>query len=329
VDNARSVLEWVLSGEREDDVLLAARILCGMYRHWLHTIRFQELRRWVLAVLARIDVERYPRIVSRLVRVQVYYTHGSERLAIAERSMPLLEEQFDRGELIDFHMFTAFEYQGRGEYDVAEQKLARAFALAEQPPAPHTQVLINIFANRSNLRLHSGRIAEARADLAEAQRLPSLLAVNPNTTIALAHVEGCIEFAERHMERAATILEAAASLERAQSGNAAFILSDLASVRLELGDVDSAFAAIREAIESLRDVPDYAWIAIWHLAAIAAIRGRHEKAARLIGFSRSEFARRDRLTDEIQRASENISQPRLHRTSRRRQLRILKPSARP
>jgi predicted ATPase/DNA-binding XRE family transcriptional regulator len=304
VDNARSVFEWVLSDESEDDVLIAARILCGMYRYWLHTVRFQELRGWALAVLARINVERYPRIVSRLIRVQLYYAHGSERVAIAERSMPLLEEHFDRGELIDLHVFTAFEYQVRGEYDVAEQKLARAFALAKQPPAPHTQVLINIAANRSNLRLHSGRIAEARADLAEAQRLAGLLVVNPNTTIFLTHLEGCIEFAERRMERAAAAFEAAASLERAQSGNAAFVLCDLASVRLELGDVDAAFAAIREALEALRDVPDYAWIAIWHLAAIAAIRGRHEKAVRLIGFSRAEFIRRDRLTDEIQRASE-------------------------
>jgi predicted ATPase len=304
VDNARSVFEWVLSGELEGDALIAARILCGMYRHWLHTIRFQELRGWVVAVLARINVERHPRIVCRLVRVQLYYAHGSERLAIAERSMPLLEEHFERGELIDLHVFTAFEYQGRGEYDVAEQKLARAFALAEQPPAPHTQVLINIVANRSNLRLHSGRIAEARADLAEAQRLAGLLAVNPNTTIFLTHLEGCIEFAERRMERAAEVFEAAANLERAQSGNAAFVLSDLASVRLELGDVDAAFAAIREALEFLRDVPDYAWIAIWHLAAIAAIQGLHENAARLIGFSRAEFARRDRLIDEVQRASE-------------------------
>jgi hypothetical protein len=221
IDNARSAFEWALGSDREDAILLAARITCGLFRYWMWTVRFRELANLISGALSRIDVERNPLVASRLVYLQLLFTHDHQRLAIAERTMPMLERYLDSRELITCHTTVAFEYSGQEKHEDAERAIARAFALAQQETPPNTQLLMTLFANRCQLRVGAGRTVEARDDLDEARRCAGLL--ETDHTVALrTHLEAAIEFAEHNMQRAVTLFEKAADLERAQSSNAGF-----------------------------------------------------------------------------------------------------------
>ena len=306
IDNARSVFEWALGSGRKDAALLAARIICGLYRYWIYTVRYRELATSISGVLRRLDVERNPLVASRLVFAQLLVTGDHQRLSIAERYMPMLERHLDTRELISCHTTVAFEYSGQEKHEDAERAIARAFTLIEPENAPDARVVAYLFANRCNLRLRAGRTGEARSDLAEARRLASLREADHNLIAILATAEACIEFVDQNVKLAATLFEAAVDLEREQSGNAAFILSDLAVARLVLGEIDLALSAIREALELFRSDSASSGPAISCLAAIATLCGHHESAARLSGFSNAELTRRNRAADVSERASRKI-----------------------
>jgi len=306
IDNVRSALEWALKSACDDDLVLAGRVLIGSRYFWALTIRQHEFRRWVEAVLAQLDATKHPHLASVLVHVQIHVTTGPDQLAIAARTMPMLERYLDRKKLIFTHLYIAFEYAVQGAFGEAERAIGRAFTLAEDEPIPDSNLLVQLFEARCGIRTRAGRTTEARSDLAEARRHSDPLGMNEVNASSQLHWEAGIEFAEGNMARAAALLEEAAERQRAESSNPAIVLCDLASARLVLGDVAGAVAAVRDALELLRSEPENAWLAIWHLATIAAIRGEPERAARLIGFAKAEFARRSRPPDFIERASSDI-----------------------
>jgi hypothetical protein len=79
-------------------------------------------------------------------------------------------------------------------------------------------------------------------------------------------------------------------------------LAALASARLVLRDVEGALEAIGDPFEAVRPNPDTVYIAVWHLATLAALRGLPETAARLVGFAKAEFARQKEAMTFVQTA---------------------------
>lgn len=305
IDNFRSGLDWALKSGSDNNLVLAARILIGSRYFWSLTVRLREFRRWLEAVLVHIDATRHPHLASHLVSIQIWFS-GPDGLAIAARTLPMLERYLDRKKLIVTHLFIAFEYGVQQAVDEAERAISRAFALFEDDPEHDSNLLVQLLETRCGIRTRAGRTTEARTDLAEARRHADPLGMNNLHTGTQLHWEAGIEFAEGNMARAGALFEEAAEQQRAQSTSPAIVLCDLASARLVLGDVAGATAAVREALGLLRSDPENAWLAIWHLAAIAAIRGEPERAARLIGFAKAEFARRNRPPDFIEQASGEI-----------------------
>jgi len=133
------------------------------------------------------------------------------------------------------------------------------------------------------IRALAGRLEEARSDAAAAARLRNDFGeVDP---ILDLYWEAFFAFSDGEAERSAELLEAGIEHARASSKNPAGQMSELAAVRIVLGELGEAKSAARDALELARfEQLDSVWRAIQHLAAIAALDGHPIRAARLLGF---------------------------------------------
>jgi hypothetical protein len=114
-------------------------------------------------------------------------------------------------------------------------------------------------------------------------------------------------FADGDVRRSAELLETCAEHARAHSKSPVGPLSELAAVRLVLGDVEAAESAARDALELAHfEQLDSAWRAIQHLAAVAALEGRPHTGARLIGFVAAWCEQRGGFRGYYEQASYDI-----------------------
>jgi len=283
LDNARAALEWALGTGTDEDAWLAARIVGGLRGLWMSAERRVECGRWAEAALARIDATRYPLVAARVMRAHIQSIDGSAVLAAAARAIPLFESIGDRGGLISLHAHVAWEHALRGAFTEAEDSIARAFEYAAEERLQHSRQYGHLLHARCLIRALAGRLDEARIDAAAGTRLRN--DIGEEDAILDLYWEAFFAFTDGDIRRSAELLEAGADHARARSKNPAGQLSELASARIVLGEIDSAKVAARDALELGRvERLDSAWRPIQHLAAIAALRGRAVTAARLIGF---------------------------------------------
>src|SRR5581483_3092103 len=92
--NARAALEWALG--TGDDAVVAGRIDGGLAGLWRIAGLEVERRRWVTAVLARLDTEAHPAIAARLLRALTGSLNGTARIAAAQRALELCSKIDDR-----------------------------------------------------------------------------------------------------------------------------------------------------------------------------------------------------------------------------------------
>jgi predicted ATPase/DNA-binding XRE family transcriptional regulator len=306
IDNARAALDWILSNARAEDLKLAVQFLPDISRFFVRAMRAGELRRWVAAVLNRIDAAEHPDLAMALVSLQLYIVDGPERIAIAERTLPLLERFLERKMLIYPLMAVAYEYAKQRMPGEAEQMIARAFALAEDSAAADAQMLVHLLEVRCGIRTFAGRTAEARLDLAEAKRRAELSVTSNSGGYQRLHWEAAIEFRDGNMERAAGLLRTVVDIQRAQLTTPCEALAALASTYLVLGNIDAAFATVEELFEAVQFDPDNVCEAIWYFAPIAALRGAPDIAARLGGFAKADYARQHHEPGFIETAGQKI-----------------------
>jgi tetratricopeptide (TPR) repeat protein len=291
IDNARTALDWILSSARADDLKLAVQFLPDISHFFVRAIRVGELRRWLAAVLHRIDAAEQPDLAMALVPLQLYTLEGREKIALAERSLPMLERFLEPEKLIFTEMAIAYEYAKLRMEKEADQMIARAFALTENSPAADAQMLVKLLQVRCGIHVFAGRTAEARLDLAEAKRRAELSVAGSEGGSLRLHWEALIEFRDGNMERAAGLLRTCVEIQRAQLATPLHALSALVSTYLALGDVDAAVTTVEELFEAVQFEPDDICGAILLFAPIAALRGAPEIAARLSGFAKADYAR--------------------------------------
>jgi predicted ATPase len=283
IDNARVALEWALNAEPEEDRLLAARIVGGLRGLWTSAERRIECRRWAEAALERVDATRYPLVAARVMRAHIQSIDGAAVLAAAARAIPLFERIGDRRGLISLHAHVAWEHALRGALAEAERSIGQAFELAQKERLEHSRQYGRLLHARCLIRALACRLDEARIDAAAAARLRN--DIGEEDAIVDLYWEAFFAFTDGDVRRSAELLEAGADCARARSKNPAGQLSELAAVRIVLGEIDAAKSAARDALElALVEHLDSVWRAIQHLAAVAAVRGRAVTAARLIGF---------------------------------------------
>jgi len=283
LDNARSALDWTLNTGTDPDALLAARIVGGLRGLWMSTERRVECRRWAQAALDRVDAEQAPLVTARVMRAHIQSIDGSAVLDAASRAIPLFESIGDRRGLISLQAHVAWEHGLRGAFTSADDSIARAFQLAGEEGLRHSRQYGRLLHARCLIRALAGRLEEARSDAAAAARLRNDLGeVDP---ILDLYWEAFFAFSDGEAERSAELLEAGIEHARASSKNPAGQMSELAAVRIVLGELGEAKSAARDALELARfEQLDSVWRAIQHLAAIAALDGHPIRAARLLGF---------------------------------------------
>ncbi len=283
IDNAREALEWALKTGRDEDALLAGRIVGGLRGLWMSPERRIEGRQWAEAVLDRIDAAQYPLVAAGVMRAHIQSINGSAVFAAAERAIPLFDRIGDRRGLISLHAHVAWEHALRGAFPDAEQSIERAFALADETRVQRSRQYVHLLQARCLIRALARRLDEARADAAAADDLRA--AIGDPDLRAHFYWEAFFAFTDGDVRRAAELLEVCAGHARTQSVSPAGPLSELAAARLVLGDVEAAELAARDALELAHfEQLDSAWRPIQHLAAIAALHGRAAGAARLAGF---------------------------------------------
>lgn len=283
IDNARAALEWALNSGPEEDALLAARIVGGLRGLWTSAERRIECRRWAEAALERVDATQHPLVAARVMRAHIQSIDGAAVLAAAARAVPLFERIGDRRGLISLHAHVAWEHALRGAFADAEDSIARAFELAQQEGLQRSRQYGHLLHARCLILALADRLGDARIDAAAAARLRH--DIGEEDAILDLYWEAFFAFTDGDVRRSAELLEAGADCARARSKNPAGQLSELAAVRLVLGEIDAAKSAARDALELTRvEQLDSVWRAMQHLAAVAAIRGRAVTAGRLMGF---------------------------------------------
>jgi len=305
IDNARAALEWSLNAGTDEDALLGARIVGGLRGLWMSTDRRLECRRWAEAAEDRIDATRYPLVAARVMRAHIQSVDGSAVLVAAGRAIPLFESIGDRRGLISLHAHVAWEYGLRGAFPEAERSIAQAFELAAEERLQHSRQYGHLLHARCLIRALAGRLDEARIDAAAGARLRN--DIGEDDPILRSYWDAFFAFTDGNVRRSAELLEAGVDHARAQSKNPAGQLSELASVRIVLGELDAAKSAARDALEFARfEQLDSVWRPIQHLAAVAALGGRPLTAARLIGFVDAWREQKSGFRGYYERASYDI-----------------------
>jgi predicted ATPase len=311
LDNIRSALDWAVNHGTDDDALLGARIVGGLRGLWTATDRHGECHRWTAEFIDRVDESRYPVIASRLLTAHIQVSRGAAVFDAAERAVPVFEGVGDALSLISLHAHVAWFYSRASRFAEAEQSVERAFALADTEGIQRSRRYVDLLEIRAAVRARARRTDEARKDLSDAAQLRSVVGGGDARNLNLSW-SAYIEFVDGNVERSAELYEACVNHYRMHSGNPAVILHQLAGVRLALGDLDRAESAVREALELAGFESHIVWAAIWHLAAVAALRGHPGPAGRLFGFALATSDLSKPLEDPIERSSYDILMASLH-----------------
>lgn len=249
LSNARAALEWAREqGEPEIGLRLAA----GFSRLWFISGAVSEAERWLREFLA-LDAQAGEHAAPPILRLSALF--GATRCALDRR-----------------------------DYAEAEACASEGLALARQ----YTDA-----AGTANMLAELGHVAEAHGD-------PDAAWACFEESLAFARTAGDggaegralsslgnLARRRRDYARATHYLEASLAHSRAfhLSWGVASALGALGHVACEQGDFDRAADLYRESLGLYRKMPNPAWLA-WCLegvTVVAAARGRHQEAARLVG----------------------------------------------
>jgi tetratricopeptide (TPR) repeat protein len=307
LDNARAALEWGLGPD--GDAVIAGRIAGGLGGLWRIAGLESERRRWVMAALERLDEERHPVVVARLLRSLTGSLNGQARVTVAQRALDLCTRIGDKLGVAGSCTGLAIGFLQAGESERALPAIDRAATIYRQEGRQATLPFAAILIDRSAILRALQRRDEAVADLKQAQGIAKLLG---DETI-LASVESAlaeVEFEAGNMGRALQLAEEA--LLAARRSNLAYremgVLCQIACVMLVGGDLEAARHFAQEALSATRGrEPHLAMVAIQHLAAVAALRKNAARAARLLGYVDRGYQRETyAVTDPTMRRSYDI-----------------------
>jgi predicted ATPase/DNA-binding XRE family transcriptional regulator len=305
IDNARDAIERTLESNRDEDALLAGRIVGGLRGLWTYTARRAECARWAESALKRVDATMHPWIAVGLLSAQIQSIDRTQVFAIAERALPIFERVGDRCGLVALHNCIAVEYGMRGAFEEAERSIAQAFALADEERVQRSPQYADLLQTRCMIRARAGRFDEARVDSTNATRLREAIGAEDLEVRFLW--EGFFAFVDGDFRRSAELLEASAEHAQLQSTSPAGSLCDLTCARIALGEVAAAESAGRGALARARyEQLGIAWKAMGHLAAVAALCARPLVAAKLMGFTDAWGERNLRIRSYLELASYDV-----------------------
>jgi predicted ATPase/transcriptional regulator with XRE-family HTH domain len=283
LENARSAIAWALSA---GEVSLASRITCGFARTWRVQRGDAEPRRWLDAVLSRLDGAAEPGVAAQAWRNLSSLSFGIQKIEAAQRALELATECDDSFERVAslYQISVGLLHAGRVQEAEAANDLALRICREDGPKSARRHAAA--LAMRATIAQRAGRVDEARQFYTEALSLTMALGNSLEAT-ALRGDLAELEFRAGNPARALEFVQAVAAAARQARAKRVEISAraNAAAYQLVLGDIDGARLAAREALELARGAhPMDAAIATQHLATVAALRGDAGRGARLRGY---------------------------------------------
>ena len=283
LENARSAIAWALSA---GEVSIASRITCGFARTWRIHPGDAEPRRWLHAVLVRLDGAAEPGVAAQAWRNLSSLSFGMQKIEAAQRALELATECDDSFERVAslYQITVGLLHAGRAQEAEAANDLALRICREGGPKSSRRYAAA--LAMRATIAQRAGRVDEARQFYTEALSLTMSL----GSSLEVAALRGDLaelEFRAGNPARALALIQAVAAVARESRAKRieSSARANAAAYQLVLGDIDGACLAAREALELARGAhPMDAAIATQHLAAVAALRGDAGCAARLRGY---------------------------------------------
>jgi len=311
-DNVRAAIAWSLEAPAGDDRALAAHIIFGLRGLWHMTGQLAEQRRWIDMGLERIDEGSHPREVGQLLRAFILRSWNEATVVpMIERAIDLFERVGDGRATAALHSTLTFIFGTLGRFAEAEQSADRAATLMTSEGMRDTLVYAAFLSNRAGLRTDQGRLDEARADLADAADIAS----GKDRYFVVSRCLPRLATIEWHLGNIRRAIEICEEMLASEYGDTPEVvisaLEALVTLRLALGEFDEAAVAARSLLErTQRDTAPWC-----HVAAIVALRGHAEVAARLAGFIDALYAQSLLPRNRLEQGSYEIL-----RTELRRQL---------
>ena len=283
LDNYRSALAWGLGAG--NDPLLAGELAGALERVWALTGLSTEARGWIDAALERIPTEDQPAIAARLWLAKARFLQGEPMRECAQRSLDLYRRaKHVRGAAYALRSL-AYSLLQMGRVEEAHEAISRAIdGFSEEGHSAGVALCLSL---QGVSAYNQGDYVSGRAFYLRAIAAFRALGDELATANALGNLAE-LEFADGQPQRA---LESVAESLAITSGrkhatDLAIVHNNIAAYRIALGELDEAHDAAREALRWAQPELNV-WnmaVALQHLALLAALRGRPESAAKLLGY---------------------------------------------
>ena len=286
LDNVRAAVGWSLNEPLSDHRGFAGRILTGLSGLWDITNGRREHRQWVETALERIDEGQHPIVVARLLLSVIKRAHlESAALVAIDRAIPLSERIGDRADSARLHTVLSCVLAEHGKFTEAERSAELALTLMTGERMERTMLRASLMVNRCLSRILQGRLDDARADIAEAERVALSYGDRYFVVSACDPRVMQIEFERGNLRGA---LKIADEMRQGEFGSISEValqaLDGGTSLRILLGDVDAAAELTKELFGRMRPTMSSSYPACEYAASVAAMRGHGRSAARLLGF---------------------------------------------
>jgi predicted ATPase/DNA-binding winged helix-turn-helix (wHTH) protein len=286
IENLRTGLAWAFGAD--GDERLGVELVSLTEHVWGELSLTGELHAWFDLAISRIDEATPPEVAGRLWlgRCGWVAPRGPTALDAAQRAVALFRKAGARLDLARALWRQAWQHVLAGNVAAAEVLFDEAEDLLRRGRA--SKALVSCLRARAASRMRGDEPDAARANLQEALaiatdiRSPRDVALTLGSMAELHCAEGRIAVAISVAQEALACL----GPSQARSAWVQHIAGSIASYRLAEGNVEAARPIIVERLTAARlmGLAHEILANIERLALIAALEGRHESAARLLGY---------------------------------------------
>ena len=287
LDNFRAALEWGLT--QGHDAVLVAAIAGGLEQFWYRNGFAVEGRYWIERALEGTDSAQHPLVAARLLYAQSWFFLGKRASESAERAIALYESAGDRRGAAHARATLAFSLNQTGQLDEADEAITLALAVMLEYKDKHG--IAKLLRYKAAIAGNRGARAEARELYDKA--LAILRETGDEIGLSLVHVNvGELEFADGHAGEALKAATDAISWYRRSDKDAvATAICNRAAYQIALNDLSGVHVSAREALRLGREVQNVytSAIALQHFASLAALQGKANSAAQLLGYVDAQY----------------------------------------
>ena len=282
LDNHRAALAWTLKDRR--NAVIGAKIAAGLMYLWTEGLA-REGQYWLELALSLVDEASHPALAASLWLARALLVKGPLKIDYGHRSASFYRVAGDvHGEIVALNA-VAFGLLQSGRREEANDQIAAALSLARK------------FADKgalarclqTSIALRVGR--PSRALFKEAlQTFRDLENEDGAGNLLLNFAEA--EFADGKVDHAIDLVTEAINVaKRTKRGRFPMALVNLGAYLIASGELDRAYAVLKESLPFSRDREDSATVVatLQHLALIHARRQDTRKAALLLCYIDARF----------------------------------------